>query len=509
VIVRSRMLEIAEIELNAVVDGKSPEIVFTIKDKYHTSEKIEKINWNNIITNPALNGQAINTPRCGPVEVKLYFYLNSSSLLSGTEFKLSDLRTFLNQNAGVRIYRDSIAVKPYGYTNGQSDWLGLAERKARDPAGISRETYKITPNQLVGAIFVSRDDNSSIIDSGAREGLIENEAFSDLKDLLLACVRLLETHRFNITKEKPKPNSDARKNKAENIKNITANLSSVKDNLKRIGTEAPQLALPINSSIKTIDDTIDETEKVFNDILGENRVLNGLATLGIASAVFGHETQTAINQVAISVKNIREEFSILPIDEQSIEEEIATTLKSSKTISAWGSFALTRVQNEKRRLASKNIKKIIEDTIKEIRPSFEASSVEVEVDAEQIVSKVYPMDIESIIINLITNSYTACMASNSELGRKIRIKLIRANLNDISGYYIKVSDSGPGIHQDLIERVWEPLFSTKSNNSSIKTGTGLGLSIVKSIVGELNGITKADNDSDLGGALIEIWIPKN
>ena len=49
--------------------------------------------------------------------------------------------------------------------------------------------------------------------------------------------------------------------------------------------------------------------------------------------------------------------------------------------------------------------------------------------------------------------------------------------------FIKISDTGPGIPSQLINRVFDPFFTTKSE----KGGTGLGLSIARKIVKDHNG----------------------
>ncbi|MCD4732149.1 MAG: ATP-binding protein, partial [Bacteroidales bacterium] len=189
--VKSAIYSVSEIELTAVYDG-GDEILYTIKNRYAEKEDTEVIKLNQLYQN--FNAEQENQPlRCGPFDLNLSFYLRQASVVKGTDFTLKDLRNFLDTNAGVKIYRDNIAVKPYGFQKSQfgEDWLNLAERKAKDPAGIGRKTYKITPNQLVGAVNVSRDHNQQLIDSAAREGLVENEAFNDLKLAILGSINLL------------------------------------------------------------------------------------------------------------------------------------------------------------------------------------------------------------------------------------------------------------------------------------------------------------------------------
>lgn len=506
----------SEIEVELNYDGHSPDFIYSIKDKYHKGhEKTETINWRNLVSK--VDGDVLDEiadyPKCGPINLKLWFYPRTSATVSGTEFTLSSLREFLDNNAGIKIYRDGVAVKPYGFKQGQADWLGLAERKAADPAGISRESYKITPNQLVGAIFISRDKNQKLIDSSAREGLIDSEGLFDLKLLTIGVINLLETHRFNLNKEinaqqnKPNNKDKISTSSRQTVKQIRDDFNTVKKKLEEVEAAVPRnLAAPLRNSIEKFDRSIEETEKTVEIILNENRVLSGLATLGIASAVFGHETQSALSTFNTSIKNVKGLLSRVPLKFELIEKEADKALKYSKRISSWGSFALTRVQTEKRRLSARNIKSIIESTLDEMKPSLLASSIDLEIKAEHIVSKTYPMDIESIMVNLITNAFTACL--NVSRSRKICVTLLREDKENTSGYKISVADSGPGIHKDFIDRIWEPLFSTRSNNSSKKVGTGLGLTIVKSIVSELEGVVDVGHDTQLKGALFTIWLPK-
>lgn len=74
---------------------------------------------------------------------------------------------------------------------------------------------------------------------------------------------------------------------------------------------------------------------------------------------------------------------------------------------------------------------------------------------------------------------------------------------------IKVSDSGPGISQEVSHRVFEPLFSTKISptQGSKSIGTGLGLTVVNSIVRDLNGRITFDKDPVLKGARFKVWLP--
>jgi len=290
-------------------------------------------------------------------------------------------------------------------------------------------------------------------------------------------------------------------------------LTSIKDEIESKGESlrAQSLIKPIIKSIDKVEIVSDEIDSTFNDLLNWQRVLSGLATMGISSAVFGHETEGSITQFKGSVSTAKLLLNVSPPDLESASEELEKALKHSKKVAAWGAYALTRVQREKRSKKSISIKKTIDIVVKELKPAFEAASIDIVVAGEVFYTKTYQMDIESILINLLTNSYTACIQKPGK--RIISISLKREDkkvLKDtVNGYSLTVSDTGPGIAKEFLNRIFEPLFSTKTigANKSKSVGTGLGLTIVKSIVDDLLGDIKVDHDTKLKGARFKIWLP--
>lgn len=83
--------------------------------------------------------------------------------------------------------------------------------------------------------------------------------------------------------------------------------------------------------------------------------------------------------------------------------------------------------------------------------------------------------VEHVLINLISNSIHAIAESNDgEIS-------LSAEINKRGRAVLKVHDNGPGISDDIIDRIFVPFFSTK------KDGSGIGLSISQSIIRAHNG----------------------
>jgi hypothetical protein len=73
----------------------------------------------------------------GPIEGRIYAYYRRSEVLNATG-STSQMKSWLDDQTGVRVYRDGVRVFTYGERN--DDWLGLNVRRINTPAGSSART---------------------------------------------------------------------------------------------------------------------------------------------------------------------------------------------------------------------------------------------------------------------------------------------------------------------------------------------------------------------------------
>jgi nitrogen fixation/metabolism regulation signal transduction histidine kinase len=117
--------------------------------------------------------------------------------------------------------------------------------------------------------------------------------------------------------------------------------------------------------------------------------------------------------------------------------------------------------------------------------------------------------LESVIVNLAVNARDA-LPSGGEVNisvSNVDLDLQSLPLPELSpGPYVEicVADNGSGIPQEVVDRVFEPFFSTKGDQG----GTGLGLSMVRAFARQFGGA--AEIESTVGeGTLVRLLLPMN
>lgn len=447
----------------------------------------------------------------GPVKVSLLFYPRATSTVKGTELTLGQLREFLNSHAGVRVYRDSIRVMPYGDLDKPEggDWLGLGDRKTRNPAGAGRSDFRLSPNQLVGAVFITRDDNPTLMDTSGREGLVHGEAFSLLKSFLLGCIFRLESYYHELFLNRETQDEGTAPSPRDTVSAFGKDLQDLRKQIDDIKSGLPKST---ERKIEAVQDRLEdavqqipEIQRTLEELASQTTIYRGLASLGIASATFSHETDLSLDQFLSALYAARNMLKAGSFDVTKVLRELDKSDEAGRRISAWGKFALRRIRPDKRRRKKIRIVELVQSLISELQAPFAASGITLTSDLKEVEGRFFPMDVESVVLNLLTNAYF--FSKQGSRARKVSISTNERKDGERAGVEIVISDSGPGVSPDLRSQVWKPLFSTKVDEAGRATGTGLGLSIVDDVVRDLNGTKAVDTDPSLKGARFTIWLP--
>lgn len=116
---------------------------------------------------------------------------------------------------------------------------------------------------------------------------------------------------------------------------------------------------------------------------------------------------------------------------------------------------------------------LIDETIELVRGDLQRHRIQVKIEPSALPPQVSgdPIQLQQVLLNLITNAIDAMANQEGP-----RILGLRSDVHEIGGVMVSVSDTGTGVAAENIERIFNPLFTTKAH------GMGMGLPICHSII---------------------------
>ncbi len=241
---------------------------------------------------------------------------------------------------------------------------------------------------------------------------------------------------------------------------------------------ADQLENSLNT-VKHQSDTLAELEE-------QLRQTDRLAVIGELTSSLAHEVRNPLGSIRGAVeiiidedtnKNKKMEFSKILIDET---ERISAVLEN------YLSFAKKKKQQDSEYL----FQEIIQNVVMMLSTQARKKQIEIvsTIPNDPIFLKGDPNDLWQILMNIILNALQAMTN-----GGVVTLKLFKTNetgpykkaehsmLNEYDRFLnLTISDNGPGIPNDDLEKIFNPFYTTKVN------GSGLGLAIVKRIIDNNN-----------------------
>jgi len=156
------------------------------------------------------------------------------------------------------------------------------------------------------------------------------------------------------------------------------------------------------------------------------------------------------------------------------------------------------------------IQPLIQEGLKMLRSSIPTTiSIIENIDSQNGTILANPTEVHQILINLCTNAYHAMQDDGGVLSVTLKTIIIKAGQQKMDlhlnpGEYVEltISDTGVGIGPDIIERIFDPYFTTKE----IGKGTGMGLAISHGIMKNHGGMIAVE--STLGkGSNFHVYFP--
>lgn len=245
---------------------------------------------------------------------------------------------------------------------------------------------------------------------------------------------------------------------------------------------------------KMVDDEVKKSQEKQRMLEIQSRQ----AQMGEMIAAIAHQWRQPLNALSITIQKLQLYHLSGQLNETHLDEAIEEAMEQirymSRTIDDFRNFF-----QPKKEKSDFNIVETVKKVMRLLEPVMEEYGIQTDlhVETDEIVVRGYENELSQVIISLINNAKDELVAHKEESRR------IEVSVTTEEGYVkITVKDNGRGIDEAIIDRIFEPYFSTKENLN----GTGLGLYLSKMIVEKnLGGKITARNGEE--GAIFEILLP--
>ncbi|MBF0488185.1 MAG: hybrid sensor histidine kinase/response regulator [Nitrospirae bacterium] len=227
-----------------------------------------------------------------------------------------------------------------------------------------------------------------------------------------------------------------------------------------------------------------------------------MAEVGSMINAIAHQWRQPLNVISLMAQEIDEAYKFGELNKDYLIEAKNTILSHvdfmTKTVDDFCRFL--RPSKEKILF---DVKKSIGEMVLMFAPYFLKNGISLNMDFidEDISATGYPNEFKQVILNLINNARDAILSKCGETKQSALGRIDIGITKEGEKIKVFVSDNGGGIPEDIIDRIFEPYFTTKESNK----GTGVGLYMSKTIIENSMG-WKLKAASIAGGAKFVIEI---
>lgn len=218
---------------------------------------------------------------------------------------------------------------------------------------------------------------------------------------------------------------------------------------------------------------IEEIGEAFNEMLGKIEEIDQSRQQFVANV--SHELKTPLTSMKVLAEALLTQEDVTIEFYREFMEDINSEVdRETKIINDLLTLVTLDKKENQLKISTVNINELIEQVMRMLKPVAEKKGIVLEIKSyREVVAKVDETKMYLVFMNLIENA----IKYNRENG-KITVT-INSNHRDMS---IKVIDTGVGIPENDVEKIFERFYRVDKNRSRATGGTGLGLSIVHKTV---------------------------
>jgi PAS domain S-box-containing protein len=212
-----------------------------------------------------------------------------------------------------------------------------------------------------------------------------------------------------------------------------------------------------------------------------------LSSIGLLAAGVAHEVNTPLAVISSYAQMLSKQ---LQGDEQKgglLDKITRQTFRASEIVNNLLNFSRTSAAE----FAEVDVNKVILDTMSLLEHQFKTTKVVVQDELAQHLPLIQGNAgrLQQVFLNLFLNAKDAMPDGGT----------LRVATSNGDGVSVMISDTGSGIAQEHIQRIYDPFFTTKTSpQENQRRGTGLGLSVTYGIIQEHAGKIRVESAPDAG-----------
>jgi signal transduction histidine kinase len=214
--------------------------------------------------------------------------------------------------------------------------------------------------------------------------------------------------------------------------------------------------------------------RLFRAVLAQHREREARLMTGDAvSASIAHEVKQPL---AAIIASANAGLNWLDRPEPDLDE-VRETLRRVVNAGNHADAVVENIRGHFRKSAvtttSLDINDVVREALAIVRERMQTHRIAVRTDLDDRLPRIRgePVQLQQVLLNLITNAIDSMASKNGE-----RVLSVRAEIHGSDGVEVSVEDTGKGLDPDADERIFNPAFTTKAH------GMGMGLAICRSII---------------------------
>jgi signal transduction histidine kinase len=264
---------------------------------------------------------------------------------------------------------------------------------------------------------------------------------------------------------------------------------------------SPNLPPSLANLADTITLELDKTQRQLDEIKEQLTESQRMAAIGTIAAVIAHEFNNILTPMIsysqYALASAEGEKPDIGLIRKALSKSFQASTKAGKICNSM--LSLARGESSS---GPVSVQVLVDEVLQVLArdPQKDGIALRVQVQPNLMISG-DQIQLEQVLLNLLINARQAMLGKGGSL-------TVKAGLVQETGELrLQVIDTGPGIPEKLLPRIFQPFFTTKGTaRRGEAKGTGLGLSICRDIIEHHHG--RIEVQSEVGrGTIFSIYLP--